>query len=111
MFKKILFLNIIFLFTLSLNAFSFEKEAEQLVQSTTDNAKKIILFGMDFGNRVGRFSNTKPSERKIKLKKLKQGKNLLEWLSSKTNSELFTTSYPVVGFKKVPYRDLDIIIT
>ena len=43
MFKKILFLNIIFLITLSLNAFSFEKEAEQLVQSTTDNAKKIIL--------------------------------------------------------------------
>jgi len=43
MFKKILFLNIIFLITLSLNAFSFEKEAEQLVLSTTDNAKKIIL--------------------------------------------------------------------
>ncbi len=56
------------------------------------DAKKIILFGMDFGNRIGRFSNTKPSERKIKLKKLKKGKNLLEWLSSKTNSELFTTS-------------------
>jgi len=47
MFKKILFLNIIFLITLSLNAFSFEKEAEQLVQSTTDNAKKII-----FKNRI-----------------------------------------------------------
>jgi len=43
MFKKVLFLNIIFLITLSLNTFSFEKEAEQLVQSTTDNAKKIIL--------------------------------------------------------------------
>jgi len=43
MFKKILFLNIIFLITLSLNTFSFEKEAEQLVQSTTDDAKKIIL--------------------------------------------------------------------
>ena len=75
------------------------------------DAKKIILFGMDFGNRIGRFSNTKPSERKVKLKKLKKGKKLLEWLSSKTNSELFTTSSPVVGFKKVPYRDLDIIIT
>lgn len=75
------------------------------------DAKKIILFGMDFGNRIGRFSNTKPSERKIKLKKLKKGKNLLEWLSSKTKSELFTTSYPVAGFKKISYRDLDIIIT
>ena len=23
------------------------------------NAKKIILFGMDFGNQIGKFSNTK----------------------------------------------------
>ena len=43
MFKKIFFLNIFFLITLSFNVYSFEKEAEQLVQSTTDNAKKIIL--------------------------------------------------------------------
>ena len=37
------------------------------------NAKKIILFGMDFGTRIGKFSNTKKSDRKIKLKKLKIG--------------------------------------
>ena len=43
MLRKILFLNIFFFITLSLNSYSFEKEAEQLVQSTTDNAKKIIL--------------------------------------------------------------------
>ena len=42
------------------------------------NAKKIILFGMDFGNRIGKFSNTKKSERKIKLMKLKKGSSLLE---------------------------------
>ena len=35
------------------------------------DAKKIILFGMDFGTRIGKFSNTKKSDRKIKLKKLK----------------------------------------
>ena len=75
------------------------------------NAKKIILFGMDFGNRIGKFSNTKPSERKFKLKKLRKGKFLLEWLSAKTKSELFTTSQPLSGFKKIPYRNLDIIIT
>jgi len=28
-------------------------------------AKKIILFGMDFGDRIGKFSNTKNSDRKI----------------------------------------------
>ncbi|UTY61859.1 MAG: DUF115 domain-containing protein [Marine Group I thaumarchaeote] len=75
------------------------------------DAKKIILFGMDFGTRIGKFSNTKKSDRKIKLKKLKIAKDLLIWLSSITNSELFTTSMPIKGFKKIPYKDLDIIIT
>ena len=43
MLKKIFFLNIFFFISLSFNSYSFEKEAEQLVQSTTDSAKKIIL--------------------------------------------------------------------
>ena len=66
---------------------------------------------MDFGQRIGKFSNTKPLERKIKLKKLKKGRSLLEWLAIKTKSELFTTSSPITGFKKIPYRNLDIIMT
>ena len=75
------------------------------------NAKKIILFGMDFGNRIGKFSNTKKSERKIKLMKLKRGELLLEWLATFTKVELFTTSKSIKGFKKIPYKELDIIIT
>jgi len=43
MLRKILFLNIIFFYFLNASAFSFEKEAEELIQSTTDNAKKIVL--------------------------------------------------------------------
>ena len=74
-------------------------------------AKKIILFGMDFGNRIGKFSNTKKSERKIKLMKLKKGKSLLEWLATKTKSELFTTSSSIKGFEKISFKRLDIIIT
>ena len=74
-------------------------------------AKKIILFGMDFGNKIGRFSNTKKSDRKMKLKKLEIGESLLIWLSTITKSELFTTSKPIKGFKKTSYKDLDIIIT
>ena len=73
-------------------------------------AKKIILFGMDFGDRIGRFSKTKKSDRKIKLMKLKRGRLLLEWLSDFTKSELFTTSKPIKGFKKISFKDLDIII-
>ena len=74
-------------------------------------AEKIILIGMDFGNRIGKYSYTKKSERDLKLKKLKRGKNLLEWLSTFTNSELFTTSKPIKGFTKISFNDLDTIIT
>jgi len=63
-------------------------------------AKKIILFGMDFGNKIGKFSNTKKRERQTKLMKLKKGESLLEWLSTFTKSELFTTSKSIKGFKK-----------
>lgn len=74
-------------------------------------AKKIILFGMDFGERIGKYSNTKKSERKIKLMKLNKGRLLLEWLSTITKSELFTTSKQIKGFKKISYKNVDIIIT
>ena len=75
------------------------------------DAKKIILFGMDFGNQIGKFSNTKRSDRGIKLKKLEIGRDLLIWLSTITKSELFTTSKPIEGFKKISYKEVDIIIT
>ncbi|MBT8243042.1 MAG: DUF115 domain-containing protein [Nitrosopumilus sp.] len=74
-------------------------------------AKKVILFGMDFGKRIGKFSETKKSERKTKLKKLKKGEELLKWLSTFTKLELFTTSKSIKGFKKISYKELDIIIT
>jgi len=45
------------------------------------------------------------------LKKLKIGEELLMWLATITKSELFTTSMAIKGFKKIPYKDLDIIIT
>jgi len=75
------------------------------------DAKKIILFGMDFGNQIGKFSNTKRSDRDIKLKKLQIGRDLLIWLSTITKSELFTTSKPIEGFKKISYKEVYNIIT
>jgi len=74
-------------------------------------AKKIILFGMDFGEKIGKFSNTKKSERGIKLMKLNKGQLLLEWLATRTKSELFTTSKSIKGFKKISYKNVDITIT
>ena len=75
------------------------------------NAKSIIMCGMDLEGKIGRFSHTKQSEFKIKLRKLQKAKELLEWLSTKSKSELFTTSYPITGFKKISYEDIDDMIT
>ena len=59
MLRKILFLNIIFFYFLNASAFSFEKEAEELIKSTTDNAKKIVLD-----------NNIKNEEKKIQIEKI-----------------------------------------
>ena len=70
-------------------------------------ASKIFLFGMDFGPKIGTYSKTKKSERKIKLKKLEFAKMLLEWFAPKSKSELYTLSKPIKGFKKITYRELE----
>ncbi len=73
-------------------------------------AKKIILFGMGFGKTIGKYSQTKVFERKIKIKKLNRGKKLLEWFGTKRKYGLYTTFGPIKGFKKIRYRDVDNII-
>ena len=70
-------------------------------------AKKIILFGMDFGNKIGKFSDTKTIEREVKIRKLKKAESLLEWLSTSTKTELITTSRAIPGFRKITYKELD----
>jgi hypothetical protein len=71
-------------------------------------AKKIVLFGMDFGTRIGKYSKTNNADKKTKRKKLKYGKALLEWLATKSKSEFFTLSKPIKGFKKITYRNLEL---
>ena len=73
-------------------------------------AKKIILFGMDFGNKLGNYSAKKIPDRGIKIKKLRRGKKLLEWLASKNSLDLYTTSKPISGFKKIGYKELPRIL-
>lgn len=70
-------------------------------------AKKIVLFGMDFGTRIGKYSKTNNADKETKRKKLKYGKALLEWLATKSKSEFFTLSKPIKGFKKITYRNLE----
>ena len=73
------------------------------------NAKNIILVGMDFGNTIGKYSKN-ISNKTLKRKKLRFGKKLLEWISLKSKSNLYTTSRPINGFKKISLSDLEQIL-
>jgi len=74
------------------------------------NAKKIVLFGMDFGSKIGKYSKEKIPNKITKIKKLRRGKKLLEWLASKNSLELYTTSKPILGFKKIRYKELPSVL-
>jgi hypothetical protein len=72
-------------------------------------AKKIILLGMDFGIKIGKYSKIKVVNRTIKIKKLRCGKKLLEWLAQKSKSELYSTT-KIKGFTKLDIKNIDNII-
>jgi len=72
-------------------------------------AKKIILLGMDFGTRIGKYSKTRVLNRTTKIKKLRRGKKLLEWLAKKSESQLYSTT-KIKGLTKTNLRDIDNII-
>jgi len=72
-------------------------------------AKKIILLGMDFGIKIGKYSKIKVVNRTIKIKKLRRGKKLLEWLAQKSKSELYSTT-KIKGFTKLDIKNIDNII-
>ncbi len=69
-------------------------------------AKKIILFGMDFGAKVGRYSKENNYDKHTKLRKLKKAKYLLEWLALQGGPQFYTTSVPMRGFNKIRLTDL-----
>jgi len=73
-------------------------------------AKKIILLGMDFGTKIGKYSKRTVSNRRIKIAKLRRGKKLLEWLAEKSDSDLYSTT-KIKGFMKINHRDIIKIIT
>jgi 2-amino-4-hydroxy-6-hydroxymethyldihydropteridine diphosphokinase len=73
-------------------------------------ASKIILIGMDFGIHIGKYSKIGTYNKSLKLKKLKKGKSLLEWLAIKSNSDLYTSSQPILGFKNIKIEDLQRLV-
>ena len=72
------------------------------------NAKKIILVGMDFGREIGEYSKNKIVNTKIKLKKLKFGRKLVEWFGTKSSADLYSTK-KIKGFKLIRLVDLEYI--
>jgi 2-amino-4-hydroxy-6-hydroxymethyldihydropteridine diphosphokinase len=73
-------------------------------------ASKIILFGMDFGNQIGKYSKKEVYNKSIKIKKLRRAKSLLEWLALNSNSEFYTTSQPINGFKNVKIAQIQTLV-
>ncbi len=73
-------------------------------------ASRIILIGMDFGIHIGKYSKIGTYNKSLKLKKLRKGKSLLEWLAPKSNAELFTTSQSIIGFKNIKLEDLQKLV-
>ena len=73
-------------------------------------AKEIILLGMDFGTKIGRYSKTTIVNRNTKIAKLRRGKKLLEWLAQESESDLYSTT-KIKGFTKLDIRSVDNIIS
>ena len=72
-------------------------------------AKKIILLGMDFGTRIGKYSKTKVPNRTTKIKKLRRGKELLEWLAKKSKSKIYSAT-KIKGLRKTNLLDIGNVI-
>ena len=72
------------------------------------NASKIVLIGMDFGQKIGKYSKHRIINRKIKIKKLKFGKKIVEWIGTKSKADLFSTNR-IKGYKRIRMVDLECI--
>jgi len=71
------------------------------------NAKKIVLLGMDFGDKIGRYSKARVRNEGLKIAKLSVGKELLEWLSTFSNAELYNASPGIIkGFMNLSLREI-----
>ena len=72
------------------------------------NASKIVLIGMDFGQKIGKYSKHRIVDRKTKIKKLKFGKKVVEWIGTKSKADLFSTNR-IKGYKIIRMVDLECI--
>jgi hypothetical protein len=72
------------------------------------NASKIVLIGMDFGRKIGKYSKHRVINRRTKIKKLKFGKMIIEWFATKSKADLYSTKR-MKGYKTIRLIDLECI--
>jgi uncharacterized Rossmann fold enzyme len=78
-------------------------------------ANLIALAGMDFGYTVGKYSKRQIASIEVKRKKLKIGKELLEWLASETGEKIKLYNVTlngenIKGFRNIKTADLQNLI-
>ncbi|MEM0123700.1 MAG: 6-hydroxymethylpterin diphosphokinase MptE-like protein [Conexivisphaerales archaeon] len=83
--------------------------------ANTLNPKMIVLVGMDFGDKIGNFSNALKKDKVKKIIKLKIGKKLLErFAMMHANSldlyDMTSAGNNINGFKKIKIDDMVNII-
>ncbi|MCJ7636244.1 MAG: DUF115 domain-containing protein [Nitrososphaeraceae archaeon] len=75
----------------------------------TMSVRSIILAGMDLGDDIGEYSKIIVKSKERKIQKLKFCKELLEWLATRTQADLYNlteTGENIKGFKKISPYDL-----
>lgn len=73
--------------------------------------RNIILFGMDFGSKIGAHSDTDKSEYDVKIRKMQIGKTLVEkWLPDTSQFGLYTTSGHIKGFEHISHKYINVIL-
>ena len=77
--------------------------------STELNARIIVLAGMDFGSTIGEYSKQEVKSVEVKRMKLKIGKELLSWLSTRTKIPLYNITArggEITGFNTVTVEEV-----
>lgn len=70
-------------------------------------AKSITLVGMDFGEKIGKYSKTNVKNEKVKIEKMRVAVELLEWLATFSSSKLYNMSPSVIrGFKNISFEEI-----
>ncbi len=75
------------------------------------SARRIILIGMDFGDKIGVYSKRNIINKQLKIEKMKVAKELLEYLARYTKAELYNLSLSnIEGYTNIGINDLEDII-